>query len=123
MEAIAEQRRSARFATDECTLVAIGRDSKLGEVLNVSLGGLSFRCLGAEETLMKDGELNVYCNKGFCLVNLPFKTRWDLEISDSPPFDYFTTRRFGVRFGDLTQEQISMLYTLIRDHTQADPEG
>lgn len=123
MEAIAESRRSVRFRTHGCTLVALGDDGKLGEVLNISLGGLAFRCIGGEEPLTTSGKLNVYCDDGMCLVKLSFDTRWDMEVSDSAPFNYITTRRFGVRFDDLTAEQMSALCRFIQHHTYADPEG
>jgi hypothetical protein len=118
-----EQRRSARFATDGCTLVSLGDDARLGEVLNVSLGGLAYRCIVGEEPTTPSGELNVYCNHGLCLVKLPFKAIWNLEVSDSPPFDYITTKRSGLRFEDLTDEQSASLYSFIQNHTTADPEG
>jgi hypothetical protein len=120
---IDECRRNARFATNGCTLVALGDDSRLGEVLDVSAGGLAFRCIAGEEPAKKYGQLNVYCNNGLCLTKLPFKMIWDSEISDPAPFNYITTRRFGVRFGDLTQDQMSSLSLFINSHTNVDPEG
>jgi hypothetical protein len=122
MQVIDEYRRNARFAIKGCTVVSLGNDRKLGEVLDVSTGGLAFRCAEWEEPSTKIGLLNVYCNNGQCLMKLPFNTIWDLEISEPAPFN-FTTKKFGVRFGDLTHEQMASLHLLILNHSTADPEG
>ena len=122
MEEIDEYRRNARFTTNGCTLVSLGDKSRLGEVLDVSLGGLAFRCIAGEEPSNKYGKLNVYCNSGLCLTKLPFKMIWDLDISDPAPFNYISTRRFGVQFENLTQKQRSSLNLFINNHTNADPE-
>jgi hypothetical protein len=118
-----EYRRNARFAINGCTLVSLGDDSKLGEVLDVSSGGLAFRCIAGDEPSTKYGKLNIYCNNGLCLTKLPFRMIWDLETSDSAPFNYIKTRRIGVRFSDLTNKQMSSLHHFIQNHTTADPEG
>jgi hypothetical protein len=103
--------------------VSFGNDNRLGEVLNVSLGGLAFRCIAGEEPSISSGKLNVHCNNGLCLESFPFKMIWNLKISDAPPFHYITTARTGVQFTDLAKNQMSSLRHFIQSHTSADPEA
>jgi len=123
MRTVQEHRRSARFKTSGCILVSLGDDSRLGEVLDVGLGGLAFRCIAGEEPSTTLGTLDVHCNDGLCLKNLPFKMIWNRGISDPPPFDYIITKRAGIQFDDLTQKQMASLRRFIRSHTTADPEN
>ena len=124
LEKYAEQRNSVRFTASGCTLVSLGSEhSRLGEVLDVSLGGLAFRCISGEEPSTRIGTLDVYCEDGLRLAKIPFQTVWDSEVSDPPPFSYITTRRYGVRFGDLSQDQQSSLRLLIQNYTTEDPEN
>ena len=124
MKETSEHRKSVRFSIRGCTLVSLGSDyNRLGEVVDISLGGISFRCISGQEPSTNTGTLDIFCDDGLCLAEFPFQTVWDQEVADPAPFDYITTKRFGIRFGELENDQMIELRRLIQNHSTEDPEN
>lgn len=88
----------------------------VGHILDISAGGLSFRyvsdvALGDRvcEVTLASGE-----NKSY-LRRLPVKTVSDFEIA-KVPFGIMSPRRYGLKFGELTEEQTTCLKCFIAQH-------
>jgi len=113
-----ERRKYGRSQVPEGVFVSfIPGDSRLGEVLDISMSGLSFRYLATEESPVGSGRLNLFLSEyDFSLKAVPFETIWDLS-SHNIPFIPITMRRSGVEFRNLTQDQISRIEYFIHNHT------
>jgi hypothetical protein len=116
----AEQRIHKRFRVRENSYVTLGgRVSKLGQIVDISQGGLSFRYIdiGERPNSSLKVKLSIKNNNGFQLENIPFKTIYDLRATKEFPFSSTRVRRRGGRFEALSQEQISGLEYLIQNYT------
>ena len=116
----AEQRIHKRFRVRENSYVTLGgRATKLGQIVDISQGGLSFRYIdiGERPDSSLQVKLSIKNNNGFQLENIPFKTIYDLRATKEFPFSSTRIRRRGGRFVSLSQEQISGLEYLIANYT------
>ena len=93
--------------------------SKLGQIVDISRGGLSFRYIDIGERPNSSLEvmLSIKNNNGFQLEHIPFKTIYDLRATKEFPFSATRIRRRGGRFVGLTQDQASDLDYLIQNYT------
>ena len=99
------------------------RSSTLGQIIDVSMGGLAFRYIADMVRLRGSYELEIVWGDCSCrLDKIPFKTISDYEI-DSEASLNLATRRCAMQFTDLTDKQKSDLRYFIQNHTTADPEG
>ena len=116
----AEQRIHKRFRVRENSYVTLGGPvSKLGQIIDISRGGLSFRYIDIGERPNSSLEvmLSIKKNNGFQLEHIPFRTVYDLGASKEFPFSSTRIRRRGGRFVSLSQDQISDLDHLIQNYT------
>ena len=118
-----ERRKHRRFQVENGAFAVLGGLSwahstqKLGQINDIGMGGLAFSYIASEEVSDDSVELNIFLAENrFHLRKIPFKTIWDVE-TEKVPFSSITTRRSGVRFGELTPNQISHLKHFIRNHT------
>jgi hypothetical protein len=113
-----ERRKHRRAQVPEGVFVSFTPgDSRLGEVLDISMGGLSFRYLATGESPVESGRLNLFISEDdFHLNAVSFETVWDLS-SHNVPFTPITMRHSGVKFGDLIEDQISRMEYFIDNHT------
>ena len=114
-----ERRKNRRFRVQERAFAVFGTQvSELGQITDISRGGLSVRYIAHGDRSKGSSELEIYlADKSFSLKKVPFKSVWDFEIADQFPSSPITMRRRGVQFGLLTQEQIPQLDYFIRNYT------
>ena len=97
--------------------------AKLGQIIDVSRGGLSFSYAGTEEWIGESLALGIlFAEQKFRLDNVPFKTVSDFEMVGETPASDVVIRRRGVRFGGLTYEQKFELEQFIRRDTLGEVE-
>jgi hypothetical protein len=123
-----ERRRDQRFLVPKGSFVALGPDDTiLGQIIDISLGGVAFRHMGKTPCFRLKGKsyLDVHLTEDdLSLTKLPVETVSDNQISDvissklvDPiPLIYKGMRRCSVQFGDLTHHQISQLEHLIENY-------
>jgi hypothetical protein len=93
---------------------------KVGEIVDISRGGLAFRYLDVGERPKESFELDMYStHNDFRTGKVPVKTIWDRETAGELGF-FTKTRLRGVQFGKLTQNQFSELkrFVLLNTVTQ-----
>ncbi len=114
---VEERRQHKRFQLPKGAFVGLAPyDTKVGQIIDMSLGGLAFRYVGMEEPL--HGELDIFLSeRDFYLGRIPFKTVSDFEMDSSAASSAVTMRRTGVQYKKLTQFQISQLQYLIQNYT------
>ncbi len=114
-----ERRKYTRFRTRNGALIELrSQRGKLGEIIDISKGGLAFRYIDIGDRPKGSFELDISLKEtGFRLEKVPAKTISDFRTTKYFPFSSTKTRRQGVQFGELTQKQISQLEHFIRNYT------
>jgi hypothetical protein len=93
----------------------------VGEIMDISVDGVSFRYISGEEPEEGPSELSlVSADHSFYLGSLPIRTVSDLEMAKIP-FGSVSTRRRGVKFGKLGQNHKFALQHFIRNYTVCQP--
>ena len=116
-----ERRKHKRFEVPIGAFVAFRpRDTRLGEIIDISAGGLAFRYLATKEPLNGSCKLKIFPTEGDSYLNdVLFKTITDFGTYEIP-FTSITMRRSGVQFGELTDNQMSQLQRFIHSNTDGD---
>jgi hypothetical protein len=114
-----ERRQQKRFKAREGVFAAlVDQESRLGQIKDISLHGLSFRYIDNLEKLKNARELKIVIgNQGLYLDKMPFKIIFDFEIESEFRFSRVNMRQIGLEFGDLTSIQRNRLDRFIKNHT------
>ncbi|NVM21601.1 MAG: PilZ domain-containing protein [Desulfobacterales bacterium] len=115
---LVERRKDKRFQVKEGALAVLRpHPAKLGQIIDISRGGLAFTYIAGEGKPTGSFELEIFfSDNGFHLDKIQFETVSDFEIREVP-FSSITMRRCGVRFGELTDNQVSQLEHFLRSYT------
>jgi hypothetical protein len=111
---LAEQRENKRFQVPRDAFAALRPDYiKVGQIMNIGMGGLGFRYLGSEGPSIAS-ELDIFlAGRTFYLYKVPFQTVWDF-VTNEMPSSSINMKVCGLQFGDLTPHQISQLEYFIQ---------
>lgn len=120
----ADRRKHQRIPIKTGVFAHIGPESSQKcIVLDISMGGLSFRYFEGADKLIKElgddklGKIEITAvGKDFHLNNIPFKSIYDHELKSEMPFDALKIRKRGVVFGNLSPHQKSELEGFIHTH-------
>jgi hypothetical protein len=117
-----ERRKHKRFKVQYGAFAVFQSNvKKLGQIIDISRGGLAFRYLANGERFKGSDELDILlADNYFHLEKIPFRTISDFGIASEIPYNSITTRRCGVRFGELGQGQISRIEYFIHNYTIAE---
>lgn len=123
---VVERRKHKRFQVKENAFVVFEAQSrphsttKVGQITDISIGGLAFRYFASEEQSNGSFELGIFlAYNGFHLRQIPFEAIWDVE-TEKVRTSSITVRKSGVQFGEMTHDQISGLEYLIQNHSKAE---
>ena len=116
---LVEERKHNRFKVQNGGFAALRPQfTVLGQIIDISRGGLTFRYVASEARTNGSAELNILMTDGsFCFEKVAFKTIWDSAIPDEFSFGPITLRHCGVKFGELTHSQKVDLEYFIRFYT------
>ena len=114
-----ERRQQKRFKAQEGAFAAlVDQESRLGQIKDISLQGLSFRYIDSSKKLDNASELKIILgNQGLYLDKVPFQKICDFEIENEFSFSTVKMRQIGLKFGALTAEQRMQLNRFIKRHT------
>jgi len=116
---VVERRRHKRFQAEGGAYAAVRPQyDKIGQIIDVSRGGLAFRYMvsGSQEDV--SSELDIFLiGDSFHLDKVAFQTVSDEEIPERLSSSAQKMRRCAVQFGELTQMQILKLEEFILNHT------
>jgi hypothetical protein len=114
-----ERRKYTRFRAKDGALIEFrSHRGKLGEIIDISKGGLAFRYIDIGDRPKGSFEVDILLKKtGFRLEKVPAKTISDHKTSKYFPYSSTITRRQGVQFGELTRNQIAKLEHFIKNYT------
>lgn len=120
----AERRQQKRFKAAEGAFAAlVDQESRLGQIKDISIRGLSFRYIDSNDKLENARELKIILGrKGLFMDKVPFKKISDFEIKSEFRFSRVKMRQIGLEFGNLTSEQRLKLNRFIQYHTVGETE-
>lgn len=106
-----ERRRNKRYRAVEGAYAAISPNSnKLGQIIDISMGGLCFKYIDTEnetEEPRKRNEESIFLSSmGYYVGDLPFQTIADYKMTDTPSFSSMKVRKRHVKFTNLTFKQL-----------------
>ena len=114
-----ERRKSQRFKVAYGAYAVAGPEAaKLGQIKDISMGGLAFNYLADEARSQRCNRLDIIIRQyGMRIENLPVKTISDFELAQKNAFSTVKLRQLSVQFGVLTTNQTSQLEHLLKTHT------
>lgn len=106
-----ERRRNKRYKAVEGAYAAVSPNShKLGQIIDLSMGGLAFKYIDTSSEETKDElspeETIFLSSMGYYVGDLPFKTIADYEVTNAPSFSSMKIRKRHVQFTDLSFKQL-----------------
>jgi hypothetical protein len=121
-----ERRRSKRYKAVDGAYAAISPNShKLGQIIDISMGGLSFKYIDTsiEEEVSDMPENTVFLSSmGYYVGDLPFKMVSDYELTNAPSFSSMKVRKRHVQFTDLSFKQLFDLDYYLRNNVSEQVE-
>jgi hypothetical protein len=119
-----DKRKYRRFKGKEGAFAVFLRPHEfinLGQVLDISLGGLCVKYLSTEVPEGGCSEIKIFgANGRFIHVDkLPCHIVYDVEIPEGS-WDQFSSRRCGIQFDNLNVRHLSMLQDFIDHFTKAE---
>jgi hypothetical protein len=118
-EKMVERREHKRFLVQEGAYALLkNSSSKLGQIKNISRGGLAFSYIVDGEQMHESFKVDIFMsNIGYCLRDVPSKKISDFHIDNRLPFSTFSIRQAGIQFNELNYSQLSQLDNFMRDYT------
>ncbi|MEJ2656017.1 MAG: PilZ domain-containing protein [Desulfobacterales bacterium] len=118
-EKIIERRFHERFQVQQGVYALLKNgSSKLGQIKNISKGGLAFMYINHEEQIGEPVEVDIFLSGyGYFLKGIPCKKISDIHVDNFIPFSTFEMRQLGVQFGEMSQEQAAHLDTFMKKYT------
>ncbi len=118
-EKMVERRKHKRFRVQEGVYALLkNNSSKLGQIKNISRGGLAFRYIVDGEQIHEAFKVDIFIsNIGYCLKDVPSKKISDLHLDNRLPFSTFSIRQARIQFNELNHSQLSQLDNLMRDYS------
>jgi len=123
-----ERRKNKRYKAVEGAYAAISPKSrKLGQIIDISMGGLCFKYIDTSNTDEQDDQLpeeTVFLSSmGYYVGDLPFKTVDDYEVTNTPSFSSMKVRKRHVQFTDLSFKQLFDLDYYLRNNVTEQVES
>ncbi len=118
-EMIFERRSHERFPAKQGAYALIKNGaSKLGQIKNISKGGLAFMYINGGQKMQGSLLLDIFLSgHGFYLKDILCNKILDIHVENKSPFSDFKMRHLGLQFSELSQDQSNRLDTFIRNFT------
>jgi hypothetical protein len=113
-----ERRKHQRYQAPKGVFIGVGpHDTEVGRLRNISMDGLTFRYLGADEQLI-GSYVDIFMTNGdFYLGRIPIKIISDARVVSTTSSDSITLKECWVKFEKLTSQQEDKLREFIENHT------
>jgi hypothetical protein len=117
---IKERRKHPRFDTKDVAFAILkaDREEELGQIVNISMGGLVFHYFIGNREFQKADRLDVLlADRGIHVEDIKFRVVEDFELVNELPFSSITKREQRVLFNELSDSQKLGIDSFIRRHT------
>jgi len=113
-----ERRKHQRFQVQNGAFVVLTPpDTKVGRIVDISMGGLAFHYVGTEESSRESTQLSIFSGDcSFYLYRVTCATVSDLRAY-ATGLAPLSIRRHSVQFGELTHDHASRLEHFIRNYS------
>ncbi len=124
--AVAAMIRTSPTKPDQTKDMSMGENSlattplyiHMGQIINISKGGLAFRYIDSEDESRESFELDIlFAQNSFYFKNAPFKTVWVSGAVSNPSFSPLKTKQQGMQFGKMVPLQIHLLDYFLQKYT------
>ena len=114
-----ERRTNRRFKVDEGAFAALSPDSSImGQLDNISRGGLSFKYIVHEDQSAEMEATHVFVGiNGFYLEKMPYKVVEDIQVENNSTLSSINMRRRRLEFVDLSLNQAAQLDYFLKNRT------
>jgi len=115
-----QRRKHKRYQVKDFTFVKLWSESDedLGQLLDISSGGLALRYFASAGKPKNFNELGIFLSGDeFSIARIPFRTVSDTELADGLQFGSIDFRRSGLQFGHLTPDQRLKLDYFLDNYT------
>jgi hypothetical protein len=122
---LVEQRKHKRLRVRGDWIVILRpADTGVGRVIDISWGGVRLECVSWHTPPIEAAKLDIWLTDyALTLCDVPCRSIWDEIIHDyGKPLASVYWKRYGAKFGELTQAQISTLAYFIENHTIGEVE-
>lgn len=119
-----EQRKNIRSLVEDKIIVALRNGStKIGKVKDISIGGLSFEHIYDEDLNLEPLKREVFLwANAFSLSKIACRVVYDIPMGTPPEYEslpiHFITRRCGVQFETLSEDQRTQLDFFLKTYTK-----
>jgi hypothetical protein len=115
-----ERRRHPRFDMKDVAFAILkaDREEELGQIVNISRGGLAFQYFIGNREFQKADRLDVLlADSGIHVEDIKYRVVEDYELVNELPFSSITKREQRILFSDLSETQRHDIDSFIRRHT------
>ena len=114
-----EKRKEPRYRIcDRAFTIDWSEPQRLGEIIDISRSGMSFRCIDGQNGFKQMSELGIFSSThDFFLKRIKFETLSDVRLQ-APPRSTIIMRRHGGRFLSLSAGQQEEINNLIDHYSQ-----
>jgi hypothetical protein len=119
-----ERRKHKRFTIKDVAFAILRteKDEELGQITNISMGGLAFQYFVGNRELQKADKLDVLlADNGRHINDITFHVVDDCELVNELPFSSITKREQRIYFDNLTDDQKVSIDGFIKEHTHQNP--
>jgi len=116
-----DQRKHTRYKIKGGIFAAVLSDMLLGQVKDISKGGVSFTYIAGEKSVDKNLELEIFSNSSrIYLKSIPFRVVSDTDVENHVPYSSLQIRQIRGAFIELTEDQKSQLDQFLPFFTEAE---
>jgi len=118
-----ERRKHKRYDMKDVAFAILkaDREEELGQIINISMGGLVFHYFIGNRDFQTADRLDVLlADRGIHVEDIKFNVIEDYELVNELPFSSITKREQRVFFCDLSDEQKQGIDSFIRRHAFSD---
>jgi c-di-GMP-binding flagellar brake protein YcgR len=114
-----ENRAHIRYTVKDHIYVSLRSDfdEAVGQLIDISKGGLSVQYLATNEKSGAYSELGIFSSVDLAMERIPFRTVSDTEMDSELKSGITKLKRYGLQFENLTPGQKTKLDCFIRNHT------
>lgn len=123
-----ERRDHLRLPPQSNSFAALGSDySRVGKIKNISRGGLAFEYIAGESDSRDSSQVDVFMTGDvFHIYSVPCKLIYEIDIHipqiNNKYAKILTVRRCGLKFGDLTEDNLTQLELFLESYATLRPD-
>ncbi len=120
METLSERRKHKRLkAQTDAFAILSPHPVQLGQIIDISNGGLSFQYIESDNITDSFEELSILVTETvFSIEKLPVETISNFPMPNDFPISTIIMKRCSLKFQDLSPDQTIQLENFIQNHTR-----